>query len=275
MPFLTLADNTSLYYKDWGNPTGLPVVFSHGWPLNSDSWEAQMFHLASHNYRVIAHDRRGHGRSSQPWHGNNMDTYADDLLQLFVHLDLRNATLVGHSTGGGEVTRFVAQSPERVSKAVLVGAIPPLLVSTPANLDGVPIANFDALRDGMKADRAALMREIPETTFFGFNRPGAQRREGLVEGWFQQAMMAGFVGVYDCIKAFSETDFTEDLKKIEVPTLILHGDDDQLVPIDNSARKMVKLLKNPTLKVYEGGNHAIHQTHVERVNKDLLEFLEG
>lgn len=190
-----------------------------------------MFHLASHNYRVIAHDRRGHGRSSQPWDGNNMDTYADDLLQLFVHLDLHNATMVGHSTGGGEVTRFLGRhGSSRVSKAVLVGAIPPLLASTPANLDGVPMETFDALRQGMLDDRSALMREIPESSFFGFNRPGAQRKEGLVESWFQQAMMAGFVGVYECIEAFSETDFTEDLRRIEVPVLLLHGDDDQLVP---------------------------------------------
>lgn len=192
-----------------------------------------MFHLASHGYRTIAHDRRGHGRSSQPWFNNTMDQYADDLYELFVHLDLHNATLVGHSTSSSEVTRFLGRyggDTSRVSKAVLVGAIPPLLVSTPANLEGVPMETFDALRQGMKDDRSALMREIPETSFFGFNRPGAERKEGLVESWFQQAMMAGFVGVYECIREFSETDFTEDLKRIEVPTLVLHGDDDQLVP---------------------------------------------
>jgi len=266
--------------KDWGVPTGPAVVFSHGWPLNSDAWENQMHFLGSQGYRVIAHDRRGHGRSSQPWTGNDMDTYADDLLQLFVHLDVRNATMVGHSTGGGEVARFIGRhGTSRVSKAVLVGAVPPLMVSTPANLEGLPMSTFDDLRKGMHENRAKLFRDIPSTVFFGYNRPGATPSQGLIDSWFAQGMAAGFVNAYDCIKAFSETDFTPDLQKmakVGLPVLILHGDDDQLVPVGNHARKAASIIGvSATLNVYKGGDHGLPSTHVDQVNRDLLHFLRS
>jgi non-heme chloroperoxidase len=276
MPFLSLTDGNSLYYKDWGNATGQTVVMSHGWPLSSDSWDNQMFFLGRNGYRVIAHDRRGHGRSSQPWTGNNMDTYADDLHQLFVHLDLKNVTMVGHSTGGGEVARFVGRhGTSRVSKAVLLGAVPPLMVQTAANPDGVPLSQFDDLRAQMDKDRSQFFLNVPTGPFFGFNRPGATASQGLIQSWWLQGMMAGFVNAYECIKAFSETDFTDDLKKMNFPVLLLHGDDDQIVPIDNAARKAIKLLPQGKLKVYPAGGHALISTNADEVNKDLLEFLKS
>jgi len=295
MPFLSLADGNSMYYKDWGNITGPPVVFSHGWPLNSDNWENQMWYLGNNGYRVIAHDRRGRkplsllltlpptnqnqtdGRSSQPWSGNNMDTYADDLLQLFVHLDLTNATMVGHSTGGGEVARFLgrhaSQDPSLVSRAVLVGAVTPILGAISTNPEGIPLENFEADRKALRANRAQLFLDIPSGPFFGYNLHPNNTSPGLIQSWYDQAMQAGFVNVLDCITAFSETDFTEDLKKVEVPVLVIHGDEDQLVPVENTAKRAVKLLKKGQLKVYEGGDHALPNTHVERVNADLLEFI--
>ncbi|KAK0655069.1 putative hydrolases or acyltransferase [Cercophora newfieldiana] len=277
MPFLDLADGNSLFYKDWGNITGPPVVFSHGWPLNSDNWENQMFFLGNQGYRVIAHDRRGHGRSSQPWSGNDMDTYADDLHQLFVHLDLTNATMVGHSTGGGEVARFLGRhGTARVSKAVLVGAVTPLLGAIRTNPDGVPLSVFENDRKTLRENgRAQLFWDIPAGPFFGYNRHPENTSLALVQSWFDQAMQAGFVNVYDCIKAYSETDFTEDLKKTEIPVLVIHGDEDQLVPVETTAKRTVKLLKRGQLKVYEGGDHALPNTHVERVNGDLLDFLRS
>lgn len=276
MPTFTLRDGTELYYKDWGNPTGQVVTFSHGWPLNSDNWENQMFFLGNKGYRVIAHDRRGHGRSSQPWGGNDMDTYADDLNQLFEHLDLKNVTMVGHSTGGGEVARYIGKfGTARVIKAVLVGAVPPLMLKTEANPVGLPLAVFDSFRDGVVKDRAQFFLDVPNGPFFGFNRPHVTRSEGLVQSWWQQGMMAGFQNLYECIKAFSETDQTEDLKKMDIPVLLLHGDDDQVVPIEASALQSVKLLPQGKLKVYPGGAHALPNMNVDEVNKDILEFLQS
>jgi non-heme chloroperoxidase len=274
MAFLTTRDNESLYYKDWGS--GTPVVFSHGWPLTADAWEAQMFFLASNGCRCIAHDRRGHGRSSQPWHGNDMDTYADDLAELLKALDLRDAVLVGHSTGGGEVARYIGRhGTERVAKAVLVGAVPPLMVKTDANPGGLPMSVFDDFRKQYLADRAQFFLDIPTGPFFGFNRPGAKVSEGLIRSWWTQGMMSGHKNAYDCIAAFSETDFTEDLKKFDVPTLIVHGDDDQIVPIKNSALLSAKLVKGATLKVYPGGAHALGDTSKDELNADLLEFIRS
>ena len=271
MSTITTTDGTQIYYKDWG--TGQPIVFSHGWPLTADAWESQMFHLASNGFRCIAHDRRGHGRSSQPWDGNDMDTYADDLAQLFEELDLEDVIMIGHSTGGGEVTRFIGRhGTSRVSKAVLVGAVPPILVKGPANPAGIPIEAFDSLRIAYLADRAQFYREFASGPFFGFNRPGAKVSQGLIDAWCSQAMMGGHKNAYDCIKAFSETDFTEDLKKFDVPTLIIHGEDDQVVPIDISARLSVKLVKDAQLKVYPGGAHALGDTAKDQLNADLLEF---
>lgn len=276
MAILTLRDGTELYYKDWGNKTGPAVTFSHGWPLNSDNWETQMFFLASRGYRVIAHDRRGHGRSSQPWDGNDMDTYADDLLELFEHLDLNDVTMVGHSTGGGEVARFVGRhGTARVRKAVLVGAVPPLMVQTDANVEGTPLSVFDSFRSAMEKDRAQFFIDVPTGPFFGFNRPGATTSQGMINSWWQQGMMSGFKNAYDCIKAFSETDFTEDLKKMDIPVLVLHGDDDQVVPIVASAYKSIGLLPQGELKVYPGGPHALPNTNADEVNADLLSFLEA
>jgi non-heme chloroperoxidase len=275
MGFFTTRDGTEIYYKDWGNPAGKIVTFSHGWPLNSDNWENQMFFLANHGYRVIAHDRRGHGRSSQPWHGNDMDTYADDLHQLFEHLDLKDVMMVGHSTGGGEVARFVGRyGTSRVSKAVLVSAVPPLMVKTDQNPGGLPIEVFDGFRAAMVKDRAQFFYDVPNGPFFGFNRENAKVSQGLIQSWWDQGMMCGFKAAYDCIKAFSETDFTEDLKKMDIPVLILHGDDDQVVPVGASAQNSSKLVPQGTLKIYPGAPHALPNTHVDEVNQELLAFLE-
>ncbi|KAK4445383.1 Alpha/beta hydrolase protein [Podospora aff. communis PSN243] len=282
MPFLDLIDGNSMYYKDWGNITGPPVVFSHGWPLNSDNWENQMNFLGNHGYRVIAHDRRGHGRSSQPWTGNNMDTYASDLLQLYLHLNLTRTTLIGHSTGGGEVARFLglytSSTPytDLVSRAVLVGSITPILGAVPSNPHGVPLSVFQSQRDTIDTHgRAQLFHDIPSGPFYNFDLHPENKSLGLIQSWFEQAMQSGLVNAYDCITAFSETDFTEDLKKVEVPVLVIHGSEDQLVPMESTAKRAVRLLKKGTLKVYEGADHGLPDTHVERVNRDLLEFIRG
>jgi non-heme chloroperoxidase len=271
---LTTKDGTQIYYKDWG--TGQPIVFSHGWPLTADAWEAQMFFLASNGYRCIAHDRRGHGRSSQPWNGNEMDTYADDLAELFEALDLKNAVMVGHSTGGGEVARFIGRhGTKRVSKAVLMGAVPPIMLKTAAYPGGLPIEVFDGFRKAYLADRSQFFLDVASGPFFGFNRQGAKVSQGLINSWWRQGMMSGHKNAYDCIKAFSETDFTEDLKRFDVPTLIVHGDDDQIVPIANSALLSAKLVKNATLKIYKGGTHSLGDTSKEQLNADLLAFVKG
>ena len=266
-------DGTRIYYKDWGS--GQPVVFSHGWPLSADAWDSQMKALADHGYRCIAHDRRGHGRSSQPWHGNDMDTYADDLAALMQALDVRDAIHIGHSTGGGEVARYIGRhGTSRVAKAVLVSAVPPLMVKTQANPGGLPIEVFDGLRASVTADRAQAFREMADGPFFGANRPGSSVSQGIRDSFWLQGMMAGFNAAVDCIKAFSETDFTEDLKRMDVPTLIIHGDDDQIVPIGASAMLSSKLIGNATLKVYPRAPHGMCTTHKERVNTDLLTFLQ-
>jgi len=265
--------NTDLYYKDWGS--GQPVVFSHGWPLSADAWEDQMFFLASRGYRCIAHDRRGHGRSSQPWNGNDMDTYADDLAKLVDALDLKNVVHVGHSTGGGEVARYIGRhGTKRVAKAVLIGAVPPLMLKTDANPGGLPIDVFDGIRSGVLADRSKFFKELT-MPFYGYNRPGAKISEGVRESFWLQGMMAGFPASYFCIKAFSETDLTEDLKKFDVPALIMHGDDDQIVPIADSALLSSKIIKGSTLKVYKGAPHGLCTTHKDEINEDLLAFFKA
>jgi len=268
---ITTKDGTQIYYKDWGQ--GQPVVFSHGWPLSSDAWESQMFFLASNGFRAIGHDRRGHGRSSQPWDGNNMDTYADDLAQLFEKLDLRDAIMIGHSTGGGEVARYIGRhGTRRVAGAVLMGAVPPIMLKTAAYPGGLPIEVFDGFRKAYLADRAQFFLDVASGPFFNFNRPGAKVSQGLIQSWYLQGMMSGHKNAYDCIKAFSETDFTEDLKKFDVPTLIIHGDDDQIVPIGNSAMISSKLVKGAQLRIYKGGSHSLGDTSKEQLNADLLAF---
>jgi len=267
-------DGTQIHYKDWGS--GQPIVFHHGWPLSADDWDAQMMFFLAQGYRVIAHDRRGHGRSSQTDTGNEMDTYAADVAELAVRLDLRNAIHVGHSTGGGEVARYVARhGAGRVAKAVLIGAVPPIMVKSEKNPGGTPIEVFDGFRAALLANRAQFFRDVPAGPFYGFNRPGAKVSEGVVDNWWRQGMMGGAKAHYDCIKAFSETDFTEDLKAIDVPVLIMHGDDDQVVPFADSAPLSAKLVRNGTLKVYPGLPHGMCTTHPELINRDLLAFIKG
>jgi non-heme chloroperoxidase len=273
MSYIKTQDGTQIFYKDWGK--GQPVIFSHGWPLSADAFEDQMFFLASKGYRTIAHDRRGHGRSSQPWHGNDMDTYADDLAELLAKLDLKNAIHVGHSTGGGEVTRYIGRhGTSRVAKVVLIGAVPPVMVKSPGNPGGTPMAAFDQIRAAVLADRSQFWKDL-SMPFYGYNRSGARISEGVRESFWLQGMLCGMPAAYFCIKAFSETDMTEDLKKIDVPTLILHGDDDQIVPIADSAVLSAKLLKNATMKAYPGAPHGMCTTHKDEVNADLLTFVKG
>jgi non-heme chloroperoxidase len=270
MATLTTKDGTTIFYKDWGK--GQPIVFSHGWPLSSDDWDAQLLFFGQQGYRVIAHDRRGHGHSTQTWDGNDMDTYADDLAQLTKKLDLRDAIHVGHSTGGGEVARYIGRhGSKRVAKAVLIGAVPPIMLKTATNPGGLPIDVFDQIRAGVTANRAQFYKDLT-LPFYGYNRPGAKVSEGIRERWWLQGMMGGVKSQYDCIKAFSETDFTEDLKKIDIPTLILHGNDDQIVPIADSALLSAKLVKDSTLKVYPGLPHGMCTTNPEQINADMLAF---
>jgi non-heme chloroperoxidase len=266
-------DGTEIYFKDWGS--GQPVVFSHGWPLTADAWDAQMLFLGQHGYRVIAHDRRGHGRSGQPWSGNEMNTYADDLAELIEKLDLTGATLVGHSTGGGEVARYLGRhGTKHVAKAVLIGAVPPLMLKTAANPGGLPISAFDEIRAGVVNDRSQFFKDL-SMPFYGYNKPDAKVSQGVRDSFWMQGMLASMIGSYECIKAFSETDFTEDLKKIDVPVLVLHGDADQIVPIGASAMLSSKLIPNATLKIYPGAPHGMCTTLADQVNADLLAFLKG
>ncbi|MCY1206307.1 Non-heme chloroperoxidase [compost metagenome] len=272
--YLTLRDGTELFYKDWGH--GQPIVFHHGWPLSGDDWDNQMLFFLSKGYRVIAHDRRGHGRSSQTAQGNDMDTYAADLAELAEHLDLKDAVHIGHSTGGGEVARYVARhGAGRVAKAVLIGAVPPIMLQTEKNPNGLPLKVFDGFREALAASRSNFYRDVAAGPFYGFNRPGANVSEAVIDNWWRQGMKGGAKAHYDCIAAFSETDFTEDLKQIAVPTLVLHGEDDQIVPIEDSARLSIKLLRNGTLKTYPGLPHGMCTTHAETINADLLAFIKG
>ena len=273
MGIITTKDGTQIYYKDWG--AGPPVVFSHGWPLSADSWGSQMVFL-SKGYRCIAHDRRGHGRSSQPWNGNEMDTYADDLSELIETLGVKGAVLIGFSAGGGEVARYIGRhGTKRVAKAALISAVPPLMLRTAANPGGLPMEVFDKIRLGSSADRSQFYKDLASGPFFGANRPGAKVSQGMIDSFWLQGMQAGHKNTFDCIKAFSETDFTEDLKKFDMPTLIVHGDDDQIVPIDAAALASSKLVKNSTLKVYPGAPHGLTETHKEQLNADLLSFLKA
>jgi non-heme chloroperoxidase len=273
MSTITTKDGTEIFYKDWG--TGQPIVFSHGWPLSADDWDTQMLFFGQHGYRVIAHDRRGHGRSGQTWDGNEMDTYSDDLAALFEKLDLKNSIMVGHSTGGGEVAHYLGRhGAKRVAKAVLISAVPPLMVKTEKNPGGLPISVFDGLRAGVSANRPQFYKDIT-LPFYGYNRPGAKISEGIREHWWLQGMMGGIKAHYDCIKAFSETDFTEALKKIEIPVLVMHGDDDQIVPIGAAGLMSAKILRKATLKVYPGFPHGMPTTNADQINADLLAFIKG
>jgi non-heme chloroperoxidase len=274
MPTITTKDGTQIYYKDWGE--GQPVVFSHGWPLSADDWDTQMMFFLNHGYRVIAHDRRGHGRSSQPGDGHDMDHYADDLAELTAYLDLKNAIHVGHSTGGGEVARYIGRHGEsRVAKAVLISAVPPLMVKTTANPGGLPKEVFDGLQAQLAANRAQFYMDLPTGPFYGYNRPGAKASQGVIENWWRQGMMGGAKAHYDGIVAFSQTDFTEDLKKFSVPTLVMHGDDDQIVPYADSAPLSAKLVKGAVLKTYKGFPHGMPTTNADVINADLLAFIKG
>ncbi|HTI01155.1 MAG TPA: alpha/beta hydrolase [Acidisoma sp.] len=275
--FVTAADGTQIFYKDWGSKSAQPIVFHHGWPLSADDWDAQMIFFEAQGYRVIAHDRRGHGRSAQTDTGNEMDTYAADVDTLSTHLGLANAVHVGHSTGGGEVARYVAQygGKNKVAKAVLIGAVPPIMLKSDANPGGLPLEVFDGFRAAQAANRAQFFLDVASGPFYGFNRPGAQVSEGVVRNWWRQGMMGGTKAHYDCIKAFSETDFTEDLKAITVPVLLMHGEDDQIVPIADSALLGIKLLKHGTLKTYPGYPHGMATTHADVINPDLLAFIKA
>jgi non-heme chloroperoxidase len=274
MSMITVSDGTSIFYKDWGS--GTPIVFHHGWPLSADDWDTQMLFFLHKGYRVIAHDRRGHGRSSQTDTGNEMDTYAADVAALTDHLELQDAIHIGHSTGGGEVAHYVARArPGRVAKAVLIGAVPPIMVKSETNPGGLPIEVFDGFRAAQAANRAQFFLDVASGPFYGFNRPGATVSEGVIRNWWRQGMMGGTKAHYDCIKAFSETDFSEDLKRIEVPVLVMHGDDDQIVPYADSAPLAAKLLKHGTLKVYPGFPHGMCTTHADIINADLLDFIES
>ncbi len=274
MPTVGTQDGTQIFYKDWGS--GTPLVFHHGWPLSADDWDAQLLFFLGKGYRVIAHDRRGHGRSSQTSGGHEMDTYAADVAALAAALDLHDAVHIGHSTGGGEVAHYVARAEAgRVSKAVLIGAVPPVMVKSDKNPGGLPIEAFDGLRKALAGNRAQFFLDLPSGPFYGFNRPGAAVSDGVIRNWWRQGMMGGANAHYECIKAFSETDFTEDLKAIEVPVLLLHGEDDQIVPIDDSARLGIKLLRNGTLKTYPGLPHGMATTHADVINADILAFIRG
>ncbi|MGV6876054.1 alpha/beta fold hydrolase [Pseudochelatococcus sp. B33] len=276
MTTITTQDGTRIFYKDWGPREARPIMFHHGWPLSADDWDNQMLFFLGKGYRVIAHDRRGHGRSDQTDTGNDMDTYAADVAELVRELDLKDAAHVGHSTGGGEVIRYVARSePGRVSKAVLIGAVPPIMLATPRYPGGLPMQVFDGFREALLRNRAQFFLDVPTGPFYGFNREGAEVSEGLIRNWWRQGMMGGTKAHYDCISAFSETDFTEDLQAVSLPVLLLHGEDDQVVPIDASARKAIDLLSNGTLKTYPGLSHGLFATHPELINADLLTFIEG
>jgi non-heme chloroperoxidase len=276
MSTITTSDGTEIFYKDWGPKDATPIVFHHGWPLSADDWDNQMLFFLHKGYRVIAHDRRGHGRSSQTWEGNEMDIYAADVAALVKALDLKGAIHVGHSTGGGEVAHYAARAePGRVAKTVLIGAVPPVMVQKESNPEGLPVAVFDGFREALVANRAQFYIDVPTGPFYGFNRDGATVSQGLIDNWWRQGMMGGAKAHYDCIKAFSETDFTEDLKAIDIPVLVMHGTDDQIVPINDSALKAIGLLKNGTLKTYEGLPHGMCATHPEVVNPDLLAFIES
>jgi non-heme chloroperoxidase len=276
MATITTSDDTTLFYKDWGPKDAQPVMFHHGWPLSADDWDNQMLFFLSHGYRVIAHDRRGHGRSDQTDTGNDMDTYAADVGEIVEALDLRDAVHIGHSTGGGEVTRYAAHAERgRVAKAILIAAIPPVMVKSEANPDGVPMDVFDGLRSALETNRAQFYRDLPSGPFYGFNREGAKVSQGLIDNWWRQGMNGGAKAHHDCIKVFSETDFTEDLKALTVPVLIIHGEDDQIVPIENSARKAIRLVNDGTLKTYTGLSHGLFATHPDVVNLDMLHFIRA
>lgn len=273
MSALTTKDGTEIYYKDWGK--GQPVVFSHGWPLCADSWESQMFFLVSKGYRCIAHDRRGHGRSDQPSEGNEMNTYADDLAEVIDKLDLKKIILIGFSAGGGEIARYIGRhGTKRVAKAVLVAAVPPLMLKTPANPGGLPIEVFDGSRAKFLADRAQFFKDVASGPFFGFNRPGAKISQSMIDSWWRQGMMSGYKNTYECIKAFSETDFSGDLKKFDVPTMVIHGDDDQIVPINAAGHASARIVKNSKLIIYPGAPHGLTDTHKDKLNADLLDFIK-